>query len=94
MERDVKTLDFSSAILALPFVECLRQFDKVVSACFGQSLNPGYSEPPAGHEVSRMSPSSLPSSDRRSSEVRAPVPAQETRKSSRTSRPPNRLGWD
>ena len=42
LERDVKNLDFETATKALPFVEALRQLDKVVTACFGQSLDPEY----------------------------------------------------
>ena len=42
LERDVKTLNFDSATKALPFVNCLRRFDRVVTACFGQSLDTAY----------------------------------------------------
>ena len=42
LERDVKDLDFETAAKALPFVETLRQLDKVVTSCFGQTLDPEY----------------------------------------------------
>ena len=45
LERDVQNLmDFETAAKALPFVETLRLFDKVVTACFGQTLDPAYEE--------------------------------------------------
>ena len=42
LERDVKNLNFETAAKALPFVETLRQLDKVVTSCFGQTLDPDY----------------------------------------------------
>lgn len=44
LERDVKSLDFETAAKALPFVETLRKLDKVVTACFGQTLDPQYDD--------------------------------------------------
>ena len=44
LERDVMNLDFDTAAKALPFVETLRKLDRVVSACFGQSLDPQYED--------------------------------------------------
>ena len=42
LERDVKNLDFETAARALPFVETLRKLDRVVTACFDQTLDPQY----------------------------------------------------
>ena len=42
LERDVKMLDFVTATKALPFVETLRQLNKVVTSCFGQTLDHEY----------------------------------------------------
>ena len=42
LDRDVKELDFETAAKGLPFVETLRLLDKVVTACFGQTLAPDY----------------------------------------------------
>ena len=44
LERDVKNLDFETAAKALPFVETLRKLDRVVTACFGQTLDPQYDD--------------------------------------------------
>ena len=44
LERDVKNLDFETATSAMPFVETLRIFDRVVTACFGQILNQSYNQ--------------------------------------------------
>ena len=44
LERDIMNLDFDTAAKALPFVETLRKLDRVVSACFGQSLDPQYED--------------------------------------------------
>ena len=42
LEREVMKLDMETSISALPFVQALRLFDKVVSSCFGQILDPEY----------------------------------------------------
>ena len=42
LEREVMKLDMETAIPALPFVHTLRKFDKVVSSCFAQILDPAY----------------------------------------------------
>ena len=42
LERDVKTLDIETCIQVLPYVETLRSFDRVVSSCFSQTLDPEY----------------------------------------------------
>ena len=42
LEREVMKLDMEYAIPALPFVHTLRKFDKVVSSCFAQILDPAY----------------------------------------------------
>ena len=45
LDRDVKNLlDFETAAKALPFVETLRHLDRVVTACFGQTLDPAYED--------------------------------------------------
>ena len=50
LERDVQKLDFETAAKALPFVQTLRELDKVVTSCFGQHLDPAYEE-----KISRFS---------------------------------------
>ena len=42
LERSVMKLDIETTIQALPFVQTLRVFNKVVSSCFGQTLDPAY----------------------------------------------------
>ena len=42
LERKVMTLDMEVTIEALPFIQALRLFEKVVTSCFGQTLHPGY----------------------------------------------------
>ena len=42
LERDGKMFDFIIATKALPFVETLRQLNKVVTSCFGQTLDCEY----------------------------------------------------
>ena len=42
LERSVMELNMETIIEALPFVHTIRLFEKVVTACFGQTLNPGY----------------------------------------------------
>ena len=42
LERSVMELDMETVIEALPFVQTIRLFAKVVTACFGQTLDPGY----------------------------------------------------
>ena len=44
LERDVQQLDFETATKALPFVQTLRELDKVVTSCFGQHLDPAYED--------------------------------------------------
>ena len=44
LERLVMRLDMEVTIEALPFTQTLRLFEKVVTACFGQSLDPGYKD--------------------------------------------------
>ena len=44
LEQDVKKLDFETATKAIPFVDCLRKLDKVVTSCFGQTLDPAYED--------------------------------------------------
>ena len=42
LEREVKSLNIETLIQVLPYVETLRSFDKVVSSCFAQNLDPDY----------------------------------------------------
>ena len=44
LERLVMRLDMEVTIEALPFTQTLRLFEKVVTACFGQTLDPGYKD--------------------------------------------------
>ena len=44
LERDIVAEGFDVAVKCLPFVETLRKFNGVVSACFGQELDPTYEE--------------------------------------------------
>ena len=42
LERDIMKMDPETIIKSLPFVQCLRKFEKVVTACFGQTLDLSY----------------------------------------------------
>ena len=42
LQRKVMKLDLEIIVQVLPFVETLRKFDKVVSSCFSQILDPDY----------------------------------------------------
>ena len=42
LEREVMKLKTETCIEVLPYIETLRSFDRVVSSCFSQSLDPGY----------------------------------------------------
>ena len=42
LQREVMKLDLGIIVQVLPFVEALRKFDKVVSSCFSQILDPDY----------------------------------------------------
>ena len=42
LERDIMKMDPETAIKSLPFVLCLRKFEKVVTACFGQTHDLSY----------------------------------------------------
>ena len=44
LERDILAEGFDVAVKCLPFVETLKKFNGVVSACFGQELDPTYEE--------------------------------------------------
>ena len=42
LERDIMEMDPETIIKLLPFVQCLRKFEKVVTACFGQTFDLSY----------------------------------------------------
>ena len=44
LKRDILAEGFDVAVKCLPFVETLKKFNGVVSACFGQELDPTYEE--------------------------------------------------